>query len=134
MNQGTFVYRYDRDSGREESAKQGEGGLSVLEPVGEGFDHCLHAQVLQRVDEGAWISDTIMRRTILEAEAGLLHLDQSIEVCRGTETHRSSTIGDRPDFDFFGNSRFTQETRKGSADIAEPQQCDGKGRELTIDD
>jgi hypothetical protein len=76
MNQGTFVYRDDCDSGGEESAKQGEGGLSVLEAVGEGFDHRLHAQVLQRVDEGAWISDTIMRRTIPEAEAGLLHLDQ----------------------------------------------------------
>ena len=35
MNQGTFVYRYDRDSGGEETAEQGEGGLSVLEAVRE---------------------------------------------------------------------------------------------------
>jgi hypothetical protein len=134
MNQGTFVYRYDRNSGREETAKHREGGLSVLETVREGFDHRLHTRVSQRVDEGAWISDTIMRRTIPEAEAGLFHIDHSSKVFRGREPQTSSAVGDRSDFDFFGKSRFTQETREGPGDIAEPQQCDRKERKLAIDD
>ena len=133
MNQGTFVYRYDRDSGGEETAEQGESRLSVLEAVRERFDHRLHTRVSQHFEERVWIRDTILRRTIPEAEAALLHLDQPIEAFPGSETHPSSAVGNRSDFDFPGNRGFTQETREGSGDIAEPQQCDRKGRESIYD-
>src|SRR5262245_63072325 len=124
MNQGTLVDSYDRDSGGQELANQREGGLSILEAVREGFDHRLHSRASQRLNEGAWLSDTIMWRTIPQAKAVLLHPDQPIEMFRGSETHSSSAVGDRSNFDFLGNSGFAQETREGSGDIAEPQQGD----------
>jgi hypothetical protein len=74
-----------------------------------------------------------MRRTIPEAETGLLHLDQPIEVFRRSDKHASSAVGNRPNLDFLGNPEFTQETREGSGDIPEPQQCDRKGWESIYD-